>query len=92
MRRATLGRFVQHLRIWAACLAALLYVAPAAAITVTALTYDPDRRSLFSVTNKPAKVIELSLQGDLLRTIDLEGFGDPEAIEYVAPLPMSMSL
>lgn len=52
---------------------------------VSALTFDPDRRSLFSVTNKPAKVIELSLQGDLLRTIDLEGFGDPEAIEYVAP-------
>ena len=52
---------------------------------VSALTYDPDRRSLFSVTNKPAKVIEISLQGDLLRTIDLEGFGDPEAIEYVAP-------
>ncbi|MDV5859600.1 SdiA-regulated domain-containing protein [Pseudomonas mendocina] len=52
---------------------------------VSALTYDPDRRSLFSVTNKPAKVIELSLQGDLLRTIDLEGFGDPEAIEYIAP-------
>lgn len=52
---------------------------------VSALTFDPDRRSLFSVTNKPAKVIELNLQGDLLRTIDLEGFGDPEAIEYVAP-------
>lgn len=52
---------------------------------VSALTYDPDRRSLFSVTNKPAKVIEISLQGDLLRTIDLEGFGDPEAIEYIAP-------
>lgn len=52
---------------------------------VSALTFDPDRRSLFSVTNKPAKVIEISLQGELKRTIDLEGFGDPEAIEYVAP-------
>ena len=52
---------------------------------VSALTFDPDRNSLFSVTNKPAKVIEMNLQGDLLRTIDLEGFGDPEAIEYVAP-------
>ncbi|MFV9655302.1 SdiA-regulated domain-containing protein [Pseudomonas sp. NY15366] len=52
---------------------------------VSALTFDPDRRSLFSVTNKPAKVIEMNLQGDLLRTIDLQGFGDPEAIEYVAP-------
>ncbi|WP_322978937.1 SdiA-regulated domain-containing protein [Pseudomonas sp. C11] len=51
---------------------------------VSALTFDPDRNSLFSVTNKPAKVIEMSLQGDLLRTIDLQGFGDPEAIEYVA--------
>ncbi|MDH0099196.1 SdiA-regulated domain-containing protein [Ectopseudomonas hydrolytica] len=52
---------------------------------VSALTFDPDRRTLFSVTNKPAKVIELSLEGDLKRTIDLQGFGDPEAIEYVAP-------
>lgn len=52
---------------------------------VSALTYDPDRRSLFSVTNKPARVIELNLQGELLRTIDLQGFGDPEAIEYVGP-------
>lgn len=52
---------------------------------VSALTFDPDRNSLFSVTNKPAKVIEMSLQGELLRTIDLQGFGDPEAIEYVAP-------
>lgn len=52
---------------------------------LSALTFDPDRRSLFSVTNKPAKVIELSLEGDLKRTIDLQGFGDPEAIEYIAP-------
>lgn len=46
MRRATLGRLVQHLRIWGACLAALLYVAPAAAITVTALTYDASKDQL----------------------------------------------
>lgn len=46
MRRATLGRLVQHLRIWVACLAALLYVAPAAAITVPALTYDPGKDQL----------------------------------------------
>jgi hypothetical protein len=46
MRRATLGRLVQHLRIWVACLAALLYVTPAAAITVTALTYDAGKDQL----------------------------------------------
>jgi len=41
MRRATPGRFLQLLRIWVACFAALLYVAPAAAVTVTAMAYDP---------------------------------------------------
>jgi hypothetical protein len=46
MRRATLGRLSQHLRIWVACFAALLYVAPAAAITVTALTYDGGKDQL----------------------------------------------
>ncbi|MBO3277860.1 SdiA-regulated domain-containing protein [Pseudomonas schmalbachii] len=52
---------------------------------VSALTYDPDRHSLFSVTNQPAQIIELSLDGRLLRKIPLTGFGDPEAIEYIGP-------
>ena len=46
MRRVTLGRLSQRLRIWAACLAAVLYMAPAAAITVTALTYDSGKDQL----------------------------------------------
>ncbi|WP_129644932.1 hypothetical protein [Peristeroidobacter agariperforans] len=46
MRRATLGRLVQHLRIWSVCFAALLYVTPAAAVSVTALTYDPGKDQL----------------------------------------------
>ena len=52
---------------------------------LSALTYDPQRRSLFSVTNKPARVVELSLDGQLKRIIELRGFGDPEAIEYIQP-------
>lgn len=52
---------------------------------VSALTYDPDRKSLFTVTNQHPKLIELSLDGKVLRQIELVGFGDPEAIEYVAP-------
>ncbi|CAH0308545.1 hypothetical protein SRABI70_04632 [Pseudomonas sp. Bi70] len=52
---------------------------------VSALTYDPDRKSLFTVTNQKAKLIELSLEGEVLRQIDLVGFGDAEAVEYVAP-------
>jgi len=46
MRLATLARLARHLRIWVACFAALLYMAPAAAITVTALTYDPGKDQL----------------------------------------------
>lgn len=52
---------------------------------VSALTYDPQRHSLFTVTNQPAQIIELSLDGRLLRKIVLHGFGDTEAIEYIAP-------
>ena len=42
MRRATLGRIVHSLPTYlVACLAAWLYAAPAAAIAVTAISYDP---------------------------------------------------
>ncbi|WP_137973713.1 SdiA-regulated domain-containing protein [Pseudomonas sp. F(2018)] len=51
---------------------------------VSALTYDPDRRSLFTVTNKNAEIIELSLDGEIVRRVPLVGFGDPEAIEYIS--------
>lgn len=52
---------------------------------LSALTYDPDRRSLIAVTNGNPQLIELSLDGELLRSIPLIGFGDPEAIEYISP-------
>lgn len=51
---------------------------------VSALTFDPDRRSLFTVTNKNSELIELTLDGRVLRRIPLVGFGDPEAIEYIS--------
>ncbi|MHA6198356.1 SdiA-regulated domain-containing protein [Pseudomonas wadenswilerensis] len=50
---------------------------------ISALTYDPDRNSLFTVTNKSPELIELSLDGRILRRVPLTGFGDPEAVEYV---------
>lgn len=52
---------------------------------LSALTYDPDRRSLIGVTNGHPQLIELSLEGEVLRKIPLTGFGDPEAIEYISP-------
>lgn len=56
-----------------------------AAENVSALTFDPDRRSLFTVTNRNPELIELSLEGQILRRIPMHGFTDPEAIEYIAP-------
>ncbi|MCX2543736.1 SdiA-regulated domain-containing protein [Pseudomonas sp. COW5] len=50
---------------------------------VSALTYDPVRKSLFTVTNKNAELIELSLEGQILRRVALIGFGDAEAVEFI---------
>jgi uncharacterized protein YjiK len=53
---------------------------------LSALAYDAQRNTLFSVTNAgPTRLVELSLDGKLLRSIELRGFQDPEAIEYIAP-------
>ncbi|WP_268799141.1 SdiA-regulated domain-containing protein [Pseudomonas huanghezhanensis] len=52
---------------------------------VSALSYDPDRKTLFTVTNKNSELAELSLDGRVIRRIPLTGFGDAEAIEYISP-------
>ena len=51
---------------------------------VSALTFDPVRKSLFTVTNKNSELIELSLDGQIVRRIALVGFGDPEAVEFIS--------
>ena len=50
---------------------------------VSGLTYDPERNTLYTVTNARTQLVELSLDGKVLRSIDLIGFGDTEAVEYV---------
>ena len=50
---------------------------------VSALTFDPLRKSLFTVTNQKAELVELSLDGRILRRIALVGFGDAEAVEFI---------
>jgi len=52
---------------------------------LSALSYDSHRNVLVSVTNKPQQLIELSLDGQLLRRLPLKGIADPEAIEYISP-------
>jgi uncharacterized protein YjiK len=51
---------------------------------VSALTFDPVRKSLFTVTNKNSELVELSLEGKILRRVALIGFGDPEAVEFIS--------
>ena len=51
---------------------------------LSALTFDPDRNSLIAITNGNPQLLELSLDGKLLRAIPLVGFVDPEAIEYIS--------
>lgn len=36
---------------------------------ISALTFDPDRKTLFTVTNKRSELIELSLEGRILRRV-----------------------
>lgn len=48
------------------------------------LTYDPATRTLFAVMGKHPFLAQLSLQGDVLRKIPLEGWSNPEG---VAALP-----
>lgn len=50
---------------------------------VSALTYNEERKTLFTVTNQDPELIELSLEGAILRRIPLYGFEDPEAIEHI---------
>lgn len=50
---------------------------------LSGLTWNYDTQTLFAVVNRPPKIVELSVTGELLRSIDLDGFDDPEAIEYI---------
>ncbi len=50
---------------------------------LSALTWNEDTQTLFGTLNKPATIVELSTQGELLRKITLNSIIDPEAIEYI---------
>ncbi len=47
------------------------------------LTYHPERKTLFSVINRPPQVAELTTEGKLLRLIDIKGLKDIEGISHV---------
>ncbi|WAC45935.1 SdiA-regulated domain-containing protein [Pseudomonas sp. SL4(2022)] len=51
---------------------------------VSGLTYSADSNTLFIVTGKSPQLIELTLDGQVLRRIDLHGFANPEGVEMLA--------
>lgn len=48
------------------------------------LTYNPASDTLFAVTGKNPQLVELALDGEVLRRIPLHGFSDPEGVEVIA--------
>ncbi len=49
---------------------------------ISGLTWSGNTQTLFAVMNKPSRVAELSSEGQLLRTITLDGFEDVEGITW----------
>jgi len=49
----------------------------------SALTYNPNRNSLFTVLNKESLIIELDTKGTVIRKIDVTGVSDMEGIAYI---------
>ncbi|UQZ90100.1 DNA-binding protein [Deltaproteobacteria bacterium Smac51] len=50
---------------------------------LSSLTYNHDTGTLFTVSNSDDYIIELNLEGEIIRRIGLSGFFDPEALEYI---------
>lgn len=48
------------------------------------LTYNPASDTLFAVTGKHPQLVELALDGEVLRRIPLRGFSDPEGVEVIS--------
>ncbi len=50
---------------------------------LSGITFNKDRNTLFAVTNNSPVILELSLDGRLIRRIPTRGLQDPEAIEHL---------
>ena len=50
---------------------------------LSGLTYDARSGTLFGVTNRPPAVVELSTEGQLLRSMPVRGVRDPEGIAHI---------
>lgn len=47
------------------------------------LTYSDVTNTLFTVVNRPPAIVEMTLDGETLRTVPIEALGDPEGITHI---------
>lgn len=50
---------------------------------LSGLTYDPDHKQLWAVTNNPEELFVLTTEGEVKRRYRLKGFQDVEAVAYI---------
>jgi uncharacterized protein YjiK len=50
---------------------------------LSGITYCSENQKLYAIINSPTQILELTTNGELLRTIDLKGFEDTEAIVHL---------
>lgn len=56
---------------------------PGVAGNASGITFDRDRKTLWIIVNHPTYLVEIDLQFNLLRRVELKNFKDTEAITYV---------
>lgn len=73
--------------IWLPGYRAVIQAKPLAGLEqdeTSGLSWSPLSNTLFTVTGRIPKLVELSLDGEVLRVVELRGFSDPEGVEVLS--------
>ncbi|HKM38170.1 MAG TPA: SdiA-regulated domain-containing protein [Thiopseudomonas sp.] len=73
--------------IWLPGYRAVIQAKPLAGLEkaeTSGLSWSPLSNTLFTVTGRIPKLVELSLEGEVLRVVELRGFSDPEGVEVLS--------
>lgn len=73
--------------IWLPGYRAVIQAKPLAGLEkaeTSGLSWSPLSNTLFAVTGRIPKLVELSLEGEVLRVVELRGFSDPEGVEVLS--------
>jgi uncharacterized protein YjiK len=85
IQQQQVGAAEQQASIWLPGYKAVLQGKPLQGLDeVSGLTYSPESDTLFTVTGKHPQLIELTLDGQVMRRIELLGFSNPEGVEMLA--------